>query len=79
MRLLKKFPFSTKHGEIIVELGQCFRPNSSTKKIHQFMSKNGYVMWVLAVPVSAVLTFRETESILDEAMAILGYEDERAA
>ena len=63
MQVVYSFPLITKKGTILVQLGQCFRPNLTTKKIFSFSSAHGYATWVLAVSQSVQLEFREAYDV----------------
>ena len=69
---LLRFPLPTANGTIIVQLGQCFRPNAITKKIFSFQSTRGYATWVLAVDRAVELSFRELSLAVDVAMGHVG-------
>jgi hypothetical protein len=69
---LLRFPLLTKSGTVMVQLGQCFRPNFITKKIFSFQSASGYGTWVLAVDRDIDVSFRELRVAVDVAMGHVG-------
>jgi hypothetical protein len=62
----------TNKGLVTIQLGQCFRPNNLTKKIHHFKSTSGYAMWVLSCSKSVTLSFNELELAVKKSMELLG-------
>jgi hypothetical protein len=69
---LLRFPLLTKSGTVMVQLGQCFRPNFITKKIFSFQSASGCGTWVLTVDNAVELSFRELSLAVDVAMGHVG-------
>ena len=72
LKVFLSFPVDTKNGTVMVQLGQCFRPNFLTRKIFSFQSASGYGTWVLAVDRAVEVSFRELREAVDVAMGHVG-------
>ena len=78
MQELHSFPLKTKNGTITINLGQCYRPNTLTRKIYHFSSTRGYITWVMTVAHGVRLSFEELELAIETAMQMVGAELEVA-
>jgi hypothetical protein len=74
--IFKVFPLLTNKGLVTIQLGQCFRPNTLTQKIHHFKSNTGYAMWVLSCSKTVTLSFSELELAVNKSMELLGAVEE---
>ena len=71
MKQLLSFYFLSKLGRVQIIIGQCYRPNSSLKKINHFQSANGYSRWIVAVAKDVKLSYVEIEIATQKAMALV--------
>ena len=78
MQELYSFPLETKNGTVTINLGQCYRPNTLTRKIYHFKSVRGYAIWVMTVAHGVRLSFEELEEAIETAMKMVGAELEVA-
>lgn len=72
MKAVKSFKLQTSKGAILVQVGQCFRPNAQTKKIFHFNSTNGYITHVMAVAHGVKLSYAELDEAIAKAMHLVG-------
>ena len=72
MQQTKSFKLQTTKGAVMVQVGQCFRPNIHTKRIFHFHSTSGYITWVMAIDHGVKLSYAELDEAIDIAMGLVG-------